>query len=202
MDRPPRPAPRRHRHPGHSRPGTPTPPLPRRSELVALDLPDLTDTPQGLTLRIRSGKADQERAGTDIGIPFGHRPETCPVTAAVIWRDTLAAALDQPVEAVTGPLLRPVDRHGRLGRPGKPQARLSAPAVRLVVRRRAAAGGLDPDRFGAHSLRSGFAAQATANGAHERLVMEHGRWRSSTGTAGYIRRGSLFNNNPASRLGL
>lgn len=174
----------------------------RRSELVALDLADLTDTPQGLTLRIRGSKTDQERAGTDIGIPFGHRSETCPVIAVVAWRDTLAAALTQPLEAVSGPLLRPIDRHGRLGRPGNPQARLSAPAVRLVVRRRAAAAGLDPDRFAAHSLRSGFATQAAANGAQERLVMEHGRWRSITVARGYIRRGSLFNDNPAGRLGL
>lgn len=177
----------------------------RRSELVGLDLDDLTDTPHGLRLRIRGSKTDQERTGTDVGVPFGHRPETCPTTAVVGWRDSLAVALGQSADELTGPLFRPINRHGRLGRPGRPgdpDARLSAPAVRLVVRRRASAAGLDPDRFAAHSLRSGFATQAAANGAQERLVMEHGRWRSLTVARGYIRRSSLFNDNPASKLGL
>jgi site-specific recombinase XerD len=36
----------------------------RRSELVALDLEDVTETPQGLMVLIRRGKTDQEGAGT------------------------------------------------------------------------------------------------------------------------------------------
>lgn len=48
----------------------------------------------------------------------------------------------------TGPLFRPVDRWGRPGRLG-----LTPQSVKLIVRARAAAAGLDPSLFSARSLR-------------------------------------------------
>ena len=43
----------------------------RRSELVALDLEDLTETDKGLDVIIRRSKTDQEGAGQAIAIPHG-----------------------------------------------------------------------------------------------------------------------------------
>jgi site-specific recombinase XerD len=43
----------------------------RRSELVALDVADLTETKAGLRLRIRASKTDQERQGTTVAIVPG-----------------------------------------------------------------------------------------------------------------------------------
>jgi integrase len=42
----------------------------RRSELVALDVADLTETPDGLHVLIRRSKTDQEGAGQVIAVPL------------------------------------------------------------------------------------------------------------------------------------
>lgn len=177
----------------------------RRSELAALDVEDLTDNPHGLVLRIRSSKTDQDGAGADVGIPHAQQRALCPVAATRAWRVALAAALGVEEAQLVGPLFRPVDRHGHLGAPRAGDgaaARLSPAAVRLVVRRRCAAAGLSMQDYAAHSLRSGFATQASANGAAERDVMRHGRWKSVTVARGYVQRGNLFVDNAAGRLGL
>ena len=151
--------------------------------------------------------------GALVGIPHASRPLLCAVAAIDAWRLRLATLLDvdpaDPV-ALTGPLFRPVDRRGRLGSLGAsrhgPDARLSADAIRDVVVRRARTAGLSPAHgqrfFTAHSTRSGFATQAAANGASERAIMDQGRWRSLQVARGYIRRGSVFTDNAAGRLGL
>lgn len=176
----------------------------RRSELTGLDAADLQPDPHGLVVRVRTSKTDQIGAGVVLGIPFGQRPTLCPVSAILAWRESLAAAVGVPLEGLSGPLFRPITRHGRLGVQGTAASpdRLSPAAVRLVVRRRCEQAGLDPDIYAAHSLRSGFATQASANGANERDVMRHGRWRSVTVERSYVHRGNLFTDNAAGRLGL
>jgi site-specific recombinase XerC len=78
----------------------------RRSELVALDVEDLRDVPEGYRVLVRCSKTDQEGEGQEIGIPYGHHSETCPVTALKAYLK--AAALE------TGPLFRPANRNGEL----------------------------------------------------------------------------------------
>jgi integrase len=56
--------------------------------------------------------------------------------------------------------------------------------------------------YTAHSTRAGFATQAAANGATERAIMDQGRWKSLAVARTYIRRGSVFTDNAAGRLGL
>lgn len=180
----------------------------RRSELTALDVGDLQPDQHGLVVHVRSSKTDQNSAGAVVGLPFGQRTALCPVAAIQAWCAALAAALGVPFEQLDGPLFRPVTRHGRIGtqRPSRGASdgpiRLSAAAVRLVVRRRCEQAGLDPEAYAANSLRSGFATQASANGATERDVMRHGRWRSVTVARGYVQGGNLFTDNAAGRLGL
>jgi site-specific recombinase XerC len=55
----------------------------RRSELVGLDLADVTEGTDGLTVHLRRSKTDQEGTGRTVGVPFGSNPATCPVRA---WR--------------------------------------------------------------------------------------------------------------------
>ena len=45
----------------------------RRSELCALDVSDLTETPVGLRVLIRRSKGDQEGQGQEVAIPRGYR---------------------------------------------------------------------------------------------------------------------------------
>ena len=161
----------------------------RRSELVELDVNDLTRLAEGLRVRIRRGKTDQEREGVVKGIPLGRHPETCPVRAVQAW---LAAA-----GITAGPIFRKVDRHGRVG-----TARLTAQSVALVVKSAATAAGLDPERFSGHSLRAGLATSAAAAGVAERIIAQQGGWRSERMVRRYIREGNLFRENAAGQVGL
>ena len=47
--------------------------------------------------------------------------------------------------------------------------------------------GLDKNKFGLHSLRSGGATAANAAGISDRLFKKHGRWRSDKAKDGYVR---------------
>lgn len=161
----------------------------RRSELVGLDVEDLTFTQGGLVVTIRRSKTDQEGQGEKIGIPFGAHEETCPVRAVQAW--LTAAGIQE------GPLFRSVNRHGQV-QPG----RLSDKAVALVVKRTAAAAGLDPTRYAGHSLRAGLATSAAAAGVEERNIMRQTRHRSVQMVRRYIRDGNLFRNNAAAAVGL
>jgi len=65
----------------------------RRSELAALTIGDLTWHPaDGLHLRIRASKTDQDAAGATIVLPYGRHPQTCPPCAALRWLRLLDAA--------------------------------------------------------------------------------------------------------------
>ena len=64
--------------------------LRRRSELVALDVEDVSEDDGGLRLILRKSKTDQEAEGTVRGLPYGSsHPATCPVRA---WRRWLAVS--------------------------------------------------------------------------------------------------------------
>ena len=69
-----------------------------RSELVALEVADLAETPDGLRVTIRHSKTDQEGQGAEVAIPRGYRLR--PVEAVQTW---LAAA-----EISSGPVFRAV----------------------------------------------------------------------------------------------
>ena len=99
---------------------------------------------------------------------------------------------------VQGPVFRSLDRFQRV----QPR-QLSDKAVARIVKRRAAAVGLDPDRYAGHSLRAGLATSAAAGGASERDIMNQTGHRSADMVRRYIRERNLFNKtNAASLAGL
>jgi len=79
---------------------------------------------------------------------------------------------------------------------------MASRTVARAVQRRAEEAGLDPDRFGAHSLRSGFATSAAMAGVPERLIARQTGHQSMAVLRRYIRDGSLWIENAASQLGL
>jgi integrase len=65
----------------------------RRSELAALTVADLRwHATDGLYVRIRSSKTDQEALGATVVLPFGTHPGTCPPCALLRWATLLAAS--------------------------------------------------------------------------------------------------------------
>lgn len=161
----------------------------RRSELVALDIEDIEHRPDGLVLRIRRSKTDPEGAGRFVGIPYGSNPATCPVRALRVWLEATGIT--------SGPLLRPVNRHGTLG-----AGRLTAASANRAVQRAVRQAGLDPTPYSAHSLRAGLATSAAEAGVSERAIMAQTGHRSLAVARGYIRSGSLFRDNAAAQVGL
>ena len=97
----------------------------RRSELVALQVADLAETPDGLRVLIRRSKGDQEGQGQEVAIPRGYRLR--PVEAVQTW---LAAA-----EISVGPVFRAVARGGRVSCDA-----LEADSAARIVKRYAQAG--------------------------------------------------------------
>jgi integrase len=161
----------------------------RRSELVSLDVADLDFTRAGLVITLRKSKTDQEGRSRRIGIPYGSSEASCPVRSLQAWLESARIS--------GGPVFRRMDRFHRV-QPG----RLSDKAVALIVKRRAKAVGLDPSRYGGHSLRAGLATSAAAAGASERVIMAQTGHRSADMVRRYIRDGNLWRENAAMLVGL
>lgn len=147
----------------------------RRSELAALDITDVTFTSEGLVVRVRRSKTDQEGVGREVGIPYAGAPALCPVRALRAWLD--ASGIER------GLLFRASGR-----------------TVARVVQRSASAAGLDPARFGGHSLRAGFATTAAKKGRSLDAIMRQTGHRSERVARGYIRHATLFIDNAAAGL--
>ena len=122
----------------------------RRSELSAVNCNWIERTEQGIVLTLPRSKTDQEGRGRSVAIPRVGGP-ICPVAALDAWL--------QASGIVDGPLFRPVSKAGKVL-----ESRLSASAVAIIVKQRAAQIGLDPERYSGHSLRAGFATSAAAAG--------------------------------------
>jgi integrase len=161
----------------------------RRSELASLDTADVTFDRAGLIVHLRRSKTDQGGQGTKKGLPYGSNPNTCPVRSLRDWLD--AAGIGE------GPIFRPIDRHGNV----QPR-RLSDRAVAEIVKKCAAAAGLDPADYAGHSLRAGLATAAAQAGVSERAIMQQTGHTSVTMVRRYIRDGTLFRENAAAGVGL
>jgi site-specific recombinase XerD len=157
----------------------------RRSELVALDVADLEECPEGLRVTIRRSKTDQEGAGAVVAVCRG--AIACPVAAMKEWL-TAAGITD-------GPVFRRVNKGGRL-LPGQ----LRAQSVALIVKAFAARLGLDPGAFSGHSLRSGFLTSAAARGASLFKMMDVSRHKSVDVLRGYVRDADAFRDHAGAGL--
>jgi integrase len=149
----------------------------RRSELVALTVADLTETPDGLRVLIKRSKTDQAGEGQEIAIPRGFRLR--PVEAVQVWLE--AAGI------VTGPIFRRVRVGGLVG-----SEALTSHAVALVVKRYCTRAGLDPAGFSGHSLRAGYVTSAVEVNAPLMKIAEQTRHRSLDMIRVYSRRVDLF----------
>jgi integrase len=161
----------------------------RRSELVALDAADFRPVPEGVVLTLRRSKTDPDGAGTKVALPHGQHALTCPVRTLTAWRD--AAGLSD------GAVFVSVTKGGRAT-----TTRLSDRDVARVVKAAVAAAGYDPTGYAGHSLRAGFATSAARAGVPEHAIMQQTRHRSAAVLRGYVRRGGLFRDNAASKVGL
>jgi site-specific recombinase XerD len=157
----------------------------RRSELVALDVEDLEECPEGLRVRIRRSKTDQEGVGATVAVCRGSI--ACPVTAL---KDYLEAA-----GITSGPVFRRICRGNHIT-----EHRLTAQTICRIVKDHAAKLGLNPKEFGAHSLRAGFLTSAAAKGANLFKMMDVSRHKSVDTLRGYVRSADAFRDHAGAGL--
>jgi integrase len=148
----------------------------RRSELVALKLADVAKADDGAKLFIERSKTDQAAEGVYVGLE-----ETgdalCPVAALHAWGEWLAR------QGVTsGPIFRAILRSGK-----PKETALCDREVARVIQEAAKTAGLDPKRFGGHSLRAGLATVLLDAGVGELTVAARLRHASLTTTRLYYR---------------
>jgi integrase len=164
----------------------------RRSELVALQVEDVTVVAGGLRLRIVRGKTDKSGQGAEIGLPRGKHGETCPVRAFEAWQAV--------ARRKAGPLFRRISTGDRIG-----DAALHPDAVRRILAHRLQMAGLileGFDRLSAHALRVGFISEAYDKGVRDEDIMRHTRHRDLRTMRGYVRRAGLLMESPAGQLDL
>ena len=166
----------------------------RRSEIVALNVDDLAEHPNGLVIQLDRSKTNQ-RGDVDelVVLPRGTVTRRCPVTALRTWLD--AAQVSE------GPLFRAVSKGNRaLDRRLVP--RVVNDVVQAAVER---AGLVEPGADGgysAHSLRAGFVTYAHSRGASDRAIAHQTRHRSLHTVGTYIRVDTAWDDNAATALGL
>jgi site-specific recombinase XerD len=158
----------------------------RRSELIGLDVADVTFVEEGVLLRLRRSKTDQIGQGRVVAVPRASGRQ-CAVRALQAW---LAAA-----QLTSGPVFRRVDRYGNVT-----SQRLSAQSVALIVKRLASAAGLDARQYAGHSLRAGFATHAARAGASAMSIRAQTGHKSDAMLQRYIRDAELFRDNPNRRI--
>ncbi|MBX4171797.1 site-specific integrase [Rhodococcus pyridinivorans] len=197
----------------------------RRSELVALACSDVSlHRLDGLHIRLRKSKTDQEGRGSVRALPFTHSHVSCPPCAWLRWAQVVAAfdtggrpaviRLLRTAEPFDGhvcrgtrprmvpaaPLLRSIRKNGNLS-----DTPLSGAAVHKAIRRRAEQAGYDPEivqQLGGHSLRAGFVTQAFRNGASAHAIMRQTGHSTPAMLETYAREHAPLIGNAVTNLGL
>lgn len=149
----------------------------RRSELARLRVEELEFLPDSLRIFLERSKTDQEGKGVWVDIVRAVDPACCPVESLLDWLSTAGIK--------SGAVFRSVDRWVALG------DGLSTVTIGKIVKKAAAACGLDPTRFGGHSLRAGCATYLLEKGVPLNVVAKQGRWKKSDTVLRYDRGGTI-----------
>lgn len=197
----------------------------RRSELVDLTVADVSlHRIDGLHIRLRHSKGDQQSEGQTKAIPYGTSHESCGPCAYIRWRQLLDAADSQGRTGVMRamrmsgahighvcrsvvlpesdqdnhrPLLRPVSPAGEVGKDA-----VTGHALNLWIKRRAQGAGYPAKLLGGHSLRSGFVSQAVRAGSSTEAIMHQTGHKTNAMISLYAREFAPLENNAVTDLGL
>ncbi len=147
----------------------------RRSELVNIEYSDLEFVNEGLKILIRRSKTDQLGQGSIKAIPYFNNNEYCPVTKLQDWIN-----------------YRKIN-NGKI-------FDISDKSVSLIIKRYALIAGLEANKYGGHSLRSGFATSTAEAGAEERNIMAMTGHKTTQMVRRYIQEANLFKNNALNKI--
>jgi site-specific recombinase XerD len=149
----------------------------RRSELVNIDYEDLDFVNEGVKIFIKRSKTDQSGEGMIKAIPYFENQSYCPVKKLKDWINSN--------QINSGKIFQ-----------------LSDKSIALIIKKYVLLSGLDPNKYGGHSLRSGFATSAAEFGAEERNIMAMTGHKTTQMVRRYIQEANLFKNNALNKIKL
>ena len=147
----------------------------RRSELVNIDHEDIEFVSEGIKIFIKRSKTDQTGEGMIKAIPYFDNNTYCPVKSLKHW------------------IKHSENKSGKL-------FDISDKSVSLIIKKYISLAGLDPNKYGGHSLRSGFATSAAESGAEERNIMAMTGHKTAQMVRRYIQEANLFKNNALNKI--
>jgi len=147
----------------------------RRSELVNIEYEDIEFVNEGVKIVIKRSKTDQSGEGMTKAIPYFDNKSFCPVISLKNWMDNS--------EAKSGKIFDISDK-----------------SIALIIKKYASLSGLDPNKYGGHSLRSGFATSTAESGAEERNIMAMTGHKTTQMVRRYIQEANLFKNNALNKI--
>ena len=149
----------------------------RRSEIVNIDYDDIDFVNEGVKIFIKRSKTDQSGEGMIKAIPYFDNKIYCPVNSLKYWIKFS--------DINSGKIFNISDK-----------------SVSLIIKKYASLAGLDPNKYGGHSLRSGFATSAAESGAEERNIMNMTGHKTTQMVRRYIKEANLFKNNALNKIKL
>ena len=147
----------------------------RRSEIVNIEYDDIEFVSEGIKIFIKRSKTDQSGEGMIKAIPYFENKNYCPVLAIKYWLEFS--------EIKSGKVFNISDK-----------------SVALIIKKYTSLTGLDPNNYGGHSLRSGFATSAAESGAEERNIMAMTGHKTTQMVRRYIQEANLFKNNALNKI--
>ena len=147
----------------------------RRSELVNIDHDDIEFVSEGVKIFIKRSKTDQSGEGMIKAIPYFDNKTYCPVISLKYWIENSGIKSGKIFD-------------------------ISDKSVALIIKKYASLAGLDPNKYGGHSLRSGFATSAAEFGAEERNIMAMTGHKTTQMVRRYIQEANLFKNNALNKI--
>jgi len=147
----------------------------RRSELVEIEYDDVEFVSEGVKIFIKRSKTDQSGEGMIKAIPYFENKNFCPVVNLKKW------------------INYSVIKSGKI-------FNISDKSVALIIKKYASLSGLDPNKYGGHSLRSGFATSTAESGAEERNIMAMTGHKTTQMVRRYIKDANLFKNNALNKI--
>jgi integrase len=158
----------------------------RRSELIDLTWESISFVKEGIEILIERSKTDQGGEGQVCAIPYGDGP-LCPVTALLTWQDQS--------HCESGYVFRHIKKTTVANENIQPRQ------VNMVIKSIAKACDLpEAKNYSGHSLRRGFASEASRNNVPFASIKRQGRWRSDSTVMGYIDEGKRFDQNAAGMM--
>ena len=147
----------------------------RRSELVNIEHEDIEFVNEGVKIFVKRSKTDQSGEGMIKAIPYFDNNNYCPVISLKDWINYS--------ETNSGKIFDISDK-----------------SVALIIKKYTSLSGLDPNRYGGHSLRSGFATSTAESGAEERHIMAMTGHKTTQMVRRYIQEANLFKNNALNKI--